>query len=351
MEFACILSGGVGSRLWPKSRKSHPKQFLKLFGNKSFLEMTYERLKDIVSTDRIYIVTHADYKNQAKLLLPQIRDENIIIEPERKETLACIALVAVHLIKKDPEVVLGVFPSDHYISNLERFRRCIKKGYELAKKGHMVCFGIKPTRIETNYGYIKKGSMIEESIYNVERFFEKPDIKRAKYFFENGYLWNSGIYIFKVSVFLKEIKKYLPNYHNAFMNLYSAISKDSYIDVLKNEYRLLDKISIDKGIMEKTKSLFVCESDFEWDDVGTWSAFERIMGKDSNGNVVKADAVLNNTQNCIVFSDKFVITVGIKDIIVVSVDDAILICHKSKDREIKDIIQNITMSEKYNKFL
>lgn len=351
MEYACILSGGIGIRLWPKSRKSHPKQFLKLFGNKSFLELTYERIKNILPYERIFVVTHANYYNQAKLLLPQIKVENIIVEPEQKETLACICLICIHLLKKDPDVVLGIFPSDHFISNQEKFDICIKKGYELAQKGHMVCFGIKPTRIDTNYGYIKRGKAIGENFYVVERFCEKPDSKRAQYFYKNGYLWNSGIYIFKVSVFLKDLKKYMPHYYNAFMKIYSSISEDNYIEILKSEYKSLEKISIDKAIMEKTKKLVVYKADFEWDDVGTWSAFERILTKDADGNVVRADAVLNNTRNCIMFSDKFVMAIGIKDVILVSVEDAILICHKSKEREIKDIIQNIAMTERYSKFL
>ena len=156
MEYACILSGGSGLRLWPKSRKSFPKQFLKLFGDKSFLEMTYDRIKKILPQDRIFIVTHINYRSHLKLLLPHVKDENLIFEPEQKETLACIALVCIHVLKKDPDCILGVFPSDHFISNIEKFEINIKKGYELAKKGHIVCFGITPTRAETNYGYIKK---------------------------------------------------------------------------------------------------------------------------------------------------------------------------------------------------
>ncbi|ABP65923.1 Mannose-1-phosphate guanylyltransferase (GDP) [Caldicellulosiruptor saccharolyticus DSM 8903] len=351
MEYACILSGGSGLRLWPKSRKAFPKQFLKLFGDKSFLEMTYDRIKKILPQDRIFIVTHINYRSHLKLLLPQVKDENLVFEPEQKETLACIALVCMHVLKKDPDSILGVFPSDHFISNIEKFESAMKKGYELAKKDHIVCFGILPTRAETNYGYIKRGKKIGEGLFLTERFIEKPDSKKAKYLIKSGYLWNSGIYIFKVSTFLRELKRYMPHYYDIFMRIFSAISNENYIEELKKGYKLLEKVSVDKAIMEKTKKLVVCISEFEWDDVGTWSAFERILRKDENGNVIKTEAIVSESKNCIIFSDKFVMALGIKDIILVSVEDAILICHKSKEREIKDIIQGIALNEKYKRFL
>lgn len=351
MDYACILSGGSGIRLWPKSRKSFPKQFLKLFGDKSFLEMTYDRIKRILPHDRIFIVTHINYQSHLKLLLPQVKDENIIFEPEQKETLACITLVCIHLLKKDPDSILGVFPSDHFISNIEKFESAIKKGYEIAKEGYIVCFGILPTRNETGYGYIKKGKQIAPGIFLAEKFIEKPDSKKARYLIKSGYLWNSGIYVFKVSTFLKELKKYMQHYYDIFMKIFSAISNDNYIEELKRGYKFLEKISIDKAIIEKTKKLVVYISEFEWDDIGTWSAFDRILRKDENGNVVKAEAVVNESKNCIIFSDKFVMALGIKDIILVSVEDAILVCHKSREKEIKDIIQAIALNEKYKKFL
>jgi len=351
MDWACILSGGAGVRLWPKSRKTFPKQFLRIIGDKSFLEMTYDRVKRIIPPEKIHIVTHINYREHLRMLLKNVNDENLIFEPEQKETLACVSLACIHILKKDPDSVLGIFPSDHFISKIDRFESAIKKGYEIAKKGYIVCFGIAPTRADTNYGYIKLGKELEKGVFTAERFVEKPDVKRARYLVKSKYFWNSGIYIFKISVFLKELKRYMPHYYDVFMRIFSSISTDGYIDELKKGYKLLDKISIDKAIMEKTKRLVVLTADFEWDDVGSWCAFERILSKDENGNVIKAEAITNETKNCIIFSDKFVIALGIKDIILISVDDAILVSHKSKEREIKEIIQTIALNEKYKKYL
>ncbi|MEZ0537698.1 mannose-1-phosphate guanylyltransferase [Caldicellulosiruptoraceae bacterium PP1] len=351
MFYACILSGGQGTRLWPQSRRTFPKQFLQLFGNKSFLQLTYDRISKIIDSERIYIITHKDYYEQAKLQLPHIKQSNILIEPDRKETAACVGLVTTYLLKKDPKSVIGFFPSDHFISNEANFISCISTGYKLAEQGYIISFGIKATRPETNYGYIERDKKIDEKLYKVKRFIEKPDLKIAMRLIEKGFLWNSGIYIVRSDMLFNEIKKYLPNYYKTFMKIYSSIGKDEYVSILNKEYEQLEKISIDKAIMEKTKKLYVIEGDFDWDDIGTWRAFERIMKKDEKGNVIRGDAVTVDTSDCIFFTDKFVTSIGIKDIILVSADDAILICHKSRDAEIKDIIQNMILSEKYKKYV
>lgn len=351
MYYACILSGGQGMRLWPKSRQSLPKQFLKLFRNKSFLQLTFERIEKIVPKEHIYVVTHIHYADIVKMHLPNLKDENIIIEPERKETAACVSLSLSIIKKKDPEAIVGIFPSDHFIGNEEFFIKQIQYGYEIACKKSMVCFGIKPNRIDTNYGYIKKGKKINNLLFKVDSFIEKPNRKKASYLIKNNFLWNSGIYILHADVFFKELRKYLPNYYKSFSKIYEAINTDKLLGCINGEYSKLEKVSLDKGIMEKTKKLLVIECHFDWDDIGSWRAFERIMERDKNGNVVKGEAVLVDTQNSIFFTDKFVTSIGIEDIILVSADDAILICHKSKESEIKDIIQNMIISEKFKKYV
>lgn len=250
----------------------------------------------------------------------------------------CVSLVCIYILKKDLDSVLGIFFFDYFIFKIDKFESVIKKGYEIVKKGYIVCFGIVLIRVDINYGYIKFGREFEKGVFIVEWFVEKFDVKRVRYLVKLKYFWNSGIYIFKIFVFLKELKRYMFYCYDIFMRIFFLIFIESYIDELKKGYKFLDKILVDKVIMEKIKRFVVLIVDFEWDDVGSWFVFERILIKDENVNVIKVEVIIYEMKNCIIFLNKFVIVFGIKDIIFILVDDVIFVCYKLKEREIKEII-------------
>ncbi|MGF7396678.1 mannose-1-phosphate guanylyltransferase/mannose-6-phosphate isomerase [Thermoanaerobacterium thermosaccharolyticum] len=344
-----IMAGGKGERFWPKSRIKMPKQFLKLYGDKTMIQQTVDRLKRLMPIENIFVVTNIDY---AGLISDQIRElptENILIEPMGKNTAACIGLAALHTERLDKDSIMVVVPSDHVIKDEETYLEVLKTAIEKAKSGNnLVTIGIKPQHPETGFGYINFKKITHEilnnnSVHKVERFVEKPDYDTAVKYVESGdYLWNSGMFIWKTSTILNAIKEYMPQLYSALNVIKEHFDSDEIEKILYEEYSKLESISIDYGIMEKAKNVYVVPGDFGWDDVGSWTSIERLYEKDENGNVIKGNVVSVDTKKCIITgSDKLIATLGIEDVIIVDTEDALLICSKDKAQNVKEILKEL----------
>lgn len=343
---ALIMAGGRGERFWPKSRKSLPKQFLSLTDDgKTMIQLTVERILPLVKMEDIYISTNRDYKELVRQQLPEIPEENILCEPVGRNTAPCIGLGAVHMWKKYGDAVMYVLPSDHLIKYTSIFLSTLTDAGEVAEQGeNLVTLGITPDCPETGYGYIKflPNQMLGRA-FEVDRFVEKPDLETAKeYVASEQYLWNSGMFIWKVSTILKNLETYLPETYQGMNRIAAAIGTEEEELVLEKEFSAFQSESIDYGIMEKAKNIYILSGSFGWDDVGSWLAVGRIKKTNEFGNVIDGNAVTVDTKNCIIQGGKKLIaTVGIEDIIVVDTEDALLICEKDSAGNIKKVLENL----------
>ncbi|AQM61213.1 mannose-1-phosphate guanylyltransferase [Clostridium baratii] len=355
MIYGLILAGGKGSRLYPLSRAEKPKQFLDVINNKSFLVNTVERIAPLIDKKNIYVVTNQDYKEKIEEELGDIDNENIITEPMNKETATCIGLSAVRLLKKDRDAVMIVLPSDHYIENEKAYIETLAQAVELANRRRcIVTLGIYPDRPETGYGYIEMGNRVNGNrpAYKVARFTEKPNVEVAKDFIYKGtYLWNSGMFVFRADVILREIEKYLPSMHKPLMEIYKHIGEADEEQVIDEQYKLIDGISIDFGVMQKTRKAYVIKCDFSWDDIGSFNALSRFLNKHSS-NSISENVFLEECENCSIFGGKnLIIGLGVKDLVVVDAGDVLLVMDKNKDQEIKHLLNKLEMEEDYKKYL
>ncbi|MGA2775501.1 MAG: mannose-1-phosphate guanylyltransferase/mannose-6-phosphate isomerase [Candidatus Omnitrophota bacterium] len=337
MTYAVILAGGVGSRFWPFSRELEPKQFMKIIGEESLLQATIRRLKGVVEPARIYIITNNIYFYEVKAQVVKfgIPDKNIILEPEGKNTAPAAGLCARLISRVDKDAVLLILPSDHYIKNVENFKRTLKKAITCAKNDFLITIGIKPVTPSTGYGYIKakKGAMY----FQVEKFLEKPNLEKAKnYFKKKNYYWNSGMFVWKASVFLGEVKKYLPK-------LYANLRQINSVKDIPKYWPGIKAISIDYGIMERSKRIALIPSDFYWTDLGSWEALAEIFPKDKLGNVVNNDTLNLASQGVCVFTkgNRLISTIGVKDTIIVDTPDALLVCDRNKTQDVKQLVEKL----------
>ncbi|NFN95114.1 mannose-1-phosphate guanylyltransferase [Clostridium botulinum] len=355
MIYGLILAGGKGSRLYPLSRNNQPKQFLKIINKKSFLVNTVERIKPLIDRENIYVVTNRDYEDKIKEEVQDIKEENIFIEPANKETATCIGLSAVRLLKQDADAVMVVLPSDHYIQGEKEYLDTLSQAVEMANRRRcIVTLGIEPTRPETGYGYIEMGDRSTGNIstYKIARFTEKPNLEVAKDFLLKGtYLWNSGMFVFRADVILREIEKYIPKMHKSLMEIYKYIGENNEEQVIKEQYEIIDGISIDFGVMQKTRKAFVIKCDFNWDDIGSFNALSRFLGK-YRSNSISKNVYMEDCESCSVFGEKnLIIGFGIKDLVIVDAGDVILVMDKNKDQEIKHLLNKLSDEDKYNEFL
>ena len=335
---ALITAGGIGSRFWPLSRKSRPKQFLNIVSDKSMIELTVDRLKSLIDIKDIYVVTSGDQKRLVLESLKDLPDENVIVEPFGMNTAPCIALSNLYLSKKyDKNETVVVLPSDHLIQDEKKFRNYLKLAEKGAQKDNLVTFGIKPDYPATGYGYIESGEMLFDEIYKVKRFKEKPDLKTAEGFIEQGnYFWNSGMFIWKLDTITKMFEQYQPE----IMQLISEIStiwnngSDDIIDV----YAKMPKLPVDIAIMEKAEKKAVIPVEFGWSDVGSWEALYDILDKDIDGNILKAENITMYSKNNLVMSKKFVSLIGINNVALIETDNAILLVDISKTQDVKKIV-------------
>lgn len=343
---ALIMAGGKGERFWPRSRVTLPKQFLSLTDDgKTMIQLTVERISPIVDIKDVYIATNKNYKELVKQQLPGIPEENILCEPVGRNTAPCIGLGAVHVSKKYEDAVMIVLPSDHLIKNNEVFVKTFNEACDMAEKGdNLVTVGITPNYPETGYGYIKySNDDVCGNAKPVMQFVEKPDLKTAEEYLSKGtYLWNSGMFVWKVSTILKCFDKYMENTAKGLYAIKASIGNANQDEVLAEVFPQLESLSVDYGIMEKAENIYTIPGNFGWDDVGSWLAVGRIKENDDNGNVINGNVVAVNTRNCVIEGqDKLIAAVGLSDIVIVDTKDATLITTKENAGEIKQVLAKL----------
>ena len=346
---ALIMAGGRGERFWPRSRKNMPKQFLSLTGDgKTMIQLTVERILPLVAMEDIYISTNQNYKALVKQQLPAIPDDNIICEPVSRNTAPCIGLGAMHIARKEEDAIMLVLPSDHLVKYNSMFISTLQDACAVAEQAeNLVTLGITPDYPETGYGYIKfipaQRDPATGRAFAVDSFVEKPSLEIAKeYLATEQYLWNSGMFIWKVSSILNNFQRFMPDIYDGLQKIKAAIGTEQAEAVLQNEFENFISESIDYGVMEKAKDIYVIPGTFGWDDVGSWLAIERINKTNEFGNVIKGNVVAVNTRNTIVEgSDKLIATVGVEDTVIVDTEDALLVCAKERAGEIKKVLENL----------
>ncbi len=348
--YAVIMAGGVGSRFWPESREARPKQLLSIFNEKSLIQNTVDRLEGITENKNIFIITNKIQKPGIVKQLPQVPEENIIEEPFGKNTAACIGLASALVAEKNEDAITMVLPADHRIEDLDKFREIILSAANYAEKCNgLVTIGIKPTRPETGYGYIQTNDMVEgDSIFHVKTFAEKPNYETAKRFVEAGdFYWNSGMFIWKISAILSEMESLMPELYEGVINIRKAIGTADYNKVLQREYGQFKSISIDYGIMEHSKKVYLIKGEFDWSDVGNWEAVYQLSDKSEDDNVLSGDIYSEGLKGSIIRTKKkFTALVGVENLIVVETDDALLICDRDKAQSVKQVVDHLKMKKK-----
>lgn len=340
MLCALIMAGGKGTRFWPLSTEEKPKQFLSLIEEDTMIQMTVKRLLGIIPLERIFISTASKYLSLVKEQLPELPDRNIIVEPEGRNTAPCIALSAMIINRYYSNSNLIVLPSDHLINHKDKFRKIIIKYDEYLEKNKdgIITFGIKATRAEVGYGYIKvkDENITENSVVKVERFIEKPNKTLANKYYKSGnYLWNSGIFMWKTSYIIEKIKEFLPNTYEALRDV-SIVDEKFIKNIINNRYRYTDNISIDYGVLEKEDNIFVVPCDIGWDDIGTWEALDRYREKDERGNISSGRIDAIDSNNNIVFTtNKDVVIDTLSDIYIIESEDKIYIGKKDNIANLK----------------
>ncbi|ODP29077.1 Mannose-1-phosphate guanylyltransferase [Paenibacillus nuruki] len=351
-RFATILAGGGGTRFWPLSRQDLPKQLLNISGNDIMLNDTIQRFDGVIPMENTIIVTH---RSQATLLESimhtSVQASNILVEPVSKNTAASILLAALYIEKNHGESLMIVFPSDHHITQEEKFRTKLEEACQIAiETDKIVTIGIKPTFAATGYGYIScKSEPLMNTpcpVYEVAEFVEKPTFVKAKSYLETGhYLWNSGMFIWKTSTIIDNFKRFLPRLYKTMLPLIAYLGTDQEEEMINQIYPLLQNISIDYGILERCDEVVVLEGDFGWNDIGSWDALGAIFPPDDEGNIVKANYVGIDTRNSIIYGEKRLITtIGLDHLIIADTEDALLICAKDRAQDIKDMV--IMLKEK-----
>ena len=345
MIIPVILSGGSGTRLWPLSRKLHPKQFIELVGSNTLFQEAILRLPEFV--EEPIVVCNEEHRF---LVAEQLRQVNksassIILEPIGKNTAPAIALAALKSIRDNKDAILLVLSADHLIQDIEKFHQAISVAKKQAKQDKLVVFGISPNKIETGYGYIKANTPQNENYYDVDEFVEKPNYNAAQKYVDSGnYFWNSGMFMFKASVYLDELDKYEPDILSACKKSYQTEYHDlDFTRLNKDEFLRCPSQSIDYAVMEKTKNAVMVGLDASWSDVGSWSALWDSQPKDDNNNLVSGDVILNEVSNSYIYSasNRLVSVVGVNNLVIVDTQDAILVIDKSQDQLVKSIVKKI----------
>lgn len=339
------MAGGTGSRFWPVSRADFPKQFIDFLGSgKTLIQQTMERFTHIVPAENIFIITSGEYVDLTRKQLPLLPPENILSEPARKNTAACLAYISFKLQQADPEATLIAVPADHLIRDADSFFMVCTHAVQFASQNDaLVTLGIKPTNPNTGYGYIRyKNATVAPLVYPVASFTEKPDFEHAKAFLVSGdYLWNAGIFVWRNSIFLKALRQHLPALYELFAGHYLSWNTDAEAGALSVIYAQCDNISVDVGIMEKAANVFVIPASFGWSDLGTWNSVWEQQEKDAQGNAVSGNRVmLMGTEQCVVHSEngKLLVLQGLDNYIVVNTKDALLVCKKEQEQVIKEYV-------------
>ena len=352
--YIVLMAGGSGTRLWPMSRKAMPKQFHKFSSEKSLLVETYERFIGVVPKENIYISLGENVLAETKKQLKDIKKENFIVEPEGKNTAPATALVTAHIFKKDPKAIIAEISSDHTVKKVSAYRQAFLTAKSFIEKNpeYLVTIGIRPTKPETGYGYIKIGKKIPGHPMNiVDKFVEKPDLMTAEKYLASGkYLWNAGYFVFRVDTMIKMFERYSPKIYIGLKEILKAVNTPQEKKVIDIEYAKFEKEPIDTVIAEKVDKIAVVPADLGWSDIGSWASLLDILIDKKDGIISKGHHVSVDDKNCLVYArDKLVATIGLEDIIIIDTEDVTLVCHKDKSQDVKKMIEKLKKQgkEKY----
>jgi len=346
-DYVAILAGGSGTRLWPLSRSHRPKQLLRLLGDRSLVQATVDRVRPLVPTERILVVTEASHAADLRTQLPELPSENVLVEPSRRGTAAAVGLAATVIGHRDPDATMASLHSDAAVLNAEEFRRSLAAAFQLAVADDwLVTLGIKPASPHTGMGYIQVGPVLGEfagrTAHQAIRFVEKPDRATALRFIDEGYVWNPGMFIWRVAVILSQFERLLPDTYRVLREIGRALGPAQESAVLQQEYATIVPQAIDFGIMERADHIATIPSDFGWSDVGSWGEILAIAPKDADANVVRGEHLGIDTRRTLVYAeDRPVFTLGVEDLVIVSLPDAVLVCHRDRAEHVRQIVERL----------
>lgn len=358
MLHAVIMAGGSGTRFWPLSRHSRPKQLLQLAGERSMIQETAARVAGWIPQERVWVVTNQAQVEETAAQLSGIPRDRFLIEPYGRNTGPCLGLAAIHLLRDDPDAVMLVMPADHVIRPNAVFQRAVTRAVELVDQNPqlLVLFGVPPDGPATGFGYIERGAPQRDpagQAYEVASFREKPDRETAERFVQSGnFYWNCGIFAWRAERILSALERFEPDIYQRLLRLQGAIGTEDWNDVLHKEFPQMPSISIDHAVLERDPEVAVLEADFEWDDVGSWQALTRLLGEDESGNTVDGAYCGLETRGCIIRSteDHLVGTIGVEDLIIVHTPDATLVARKDDENAVRQLVKRIE-DEGHERFL
>ena len=345
--YALILAGGGGTRLWPLSRLRQPKHLLPVCGPSSLLSQTWERLEPLVPKERLLVITVSQQAEAACAELANLAADNVVIEPSGRGTAACVGLAALMIRRRDPEAIMIALPADHVIADGSGFRSVLGASVQAARGGHLVTLGIVPTAPETGYGYVQRGALHsrigKHAVFVVERFTEKPDLATASAFVATGqYYWNSGIFVWQVRAILDAIRQHLPALHQQLMEIEPDLGTPRQSDAIARAWSNVRSLSVDVGIMERSQNVVVVPADVGWSDVGSWSSVSEQQVGDASGNVLQGENVAVDCEDSFLRStSRLIAAVGLRGMVVIETDDAVLVCPKDRVQDVKKIVERL----------
>ncbi|MBX3422721.1 MAG: mannose-1-phosphate guanylyltransferase [Pirellulaceae bacterium] len=359
MLHAVIMAGGTGSRFWPASRTDNPKQLLKLVGDTTMLQSTYERLSGLVSAEHTLVMTNKQLVTAVRRQLPEVPPEHIIGEPSKRDTAACIALAASMIVRADPMAVMLVLPADHVISSSAQFHDCMRSGVKLIDQSpeRIVTFGIRPTYAAESFGYVQRGEPMGapevHGAYRVASFREKPNRQTAEQYLQSGnYYWNSGIFMWRADTILTALRRFEPEMMRHIDAISAAVGTPGFNVTLQREFDQISAQSIDYAVMERYSDVSVIEASFRWDDVGSWQSIGRLTTPDEQGNCVRGKYLPIQSQRMIVYGSQehLLVTIGMQDMIVVHTENATLVAPKEQEERVREVVKQL-QSRNWDEFL